>query len=114
MPRTQLFRVLLPVVVFLSCLSIADSIVYVRVHRDLIEQHLKLEPQAEADRVKTLRQLFNKAGCPQVSEQEVPKQDFPNLICIIPGEEEGTIIVGTASDYTTDQWSTLTMLPLLA
>jgi VWFA-related protein len=106
--------VLLPIIVVLSGIGIADNIVYVRVHRDLLEQHLKLAPGSEADRVKLLRELFSKAGCPQVSEQEVPKQDFPNLICILPGDEEGTIVVGTSSDYTTDQWSTLTMLPLLA
>ena len=114
MPKSRLFRVLLPAIVVLSGIGIADNIVYVRVHRELLEQHLKLDPGSEADRVKMLRQLFSKAGCPQVSEQEVPKQDFPNLICILPGDEEGTIVVGTSSDYTTDQWGTLTMLPLLA
>ena len=114
MPRSQLFRVLLAIFVFLSSLGIADNIVYVRVHRDLLEQHLKLAPEGEANRIKLLRQLFDKAGCPQVSEQDVPKQDLPNVICILPGSEEGTIVVGTSSDYTTDQWSTLTMLPLLA
>ena len=52
-------------------------------------------------------------------EQQVPGQEVPNLICILPGEEEGTLVVGASSDYrspdatTSDGWSTLTALPFL-
>ena len=109
-------RVLFFVVLATTC--IADSIVYMRVHRPLIEEQLKLAPATEPDRIKTLRSLFQKGGCPQVIEQQVPKQDFPNLICILPGDEEGTIVVGASSDYTSQEagpsgWSSLAMLPLL-
>ena len=53
-------------------------------------------------------------------EQQVPGQEVPNLMCILPGKEEGTLVVGASSDYrspdamTSDGWSTLTALPLLA
>jgi VWFA-related protein len=108
------------VFVALATTCIADSIVYVRVHRPLIEEHLKLANDGEAERVRTLRNLFQKAGCPQVLEQEVPKEEFPNLICLLPGQEEGTIIVGASLDYAPDEaknparWSALALLPMLA
>jgi VWFA-related protein len=107
------------VFVALATTCIADSIVYMRVHKPLIEEQLKLAPATEPDRIKTLRSLFQKGGCPQVIEQPVPNQDFPNLICILPGDEEGTIVVGASSDYVSQDtnppggWSSLAMLPLL-
>jgi VWFA-related protein len=110
-------RILVFVVLATTC--IADSIVYMRVHRPLIEEQLKLAPATEPDRIKTLRSLFQKGGCPQVIEQQVPNQDFPNLICILHGDEEGTIVVGASSDYASQDaaapggWSSLAMLPLL-
>jgi len=110
-------RVLASLVLATTC--IADSIVYMRVHRPLIEEQLKLAPATEPDRIKILRSLFQKGGCPQVIEQPVPNQDFPNLICILPGDEEGTIVVGASSDYSSQDtnppggWSSLAMLPLL-
>jgi VWFA-related protein len=108
------------VLVTLATLSNADSIVYVRVDRPLIQEHLKLAQDGEAERLRTLRNLFQKAGCAQVLEQQVPKEESPNLICILPGDEEGTIIVGASLDYPSQEannpsrWSTLSMLPLLA
>ena len=108
------------VLVSLGTTCIADSIVYVRVHRPLIEEHLKLAKDGEAERVRILRSLFEKAGCPQVLQQEVPKEEFPNLICLLPGDEEGTIIVGASLDYAPDEaktparWSALALLPMLA
>ena len=98
----------------------ADSLTYVRADRPLIQEHLKLAHDAVAERIQTLRSLLKKAGCPQVLEQEVPKEEFPNLICLLPGEEEGTIVVGASSDYAPEEgkaparWGTLALLPLLA
>src|SRR5712692_7660628 len=120
--RITLMKCVLHLLVFvaLATTCIADSIVYVRVYRPLIEEHLKLAQDGEAERVRTLRNLFQKARCPQVLEQEVPKEEFPNLICLLPGDEEGTIIVGASLDYAPDEadaparWSTLALLPLLA
>jgi VWFA-related protein len=114
----SLLRALVFVILAATC--IAETIVYMRVHRPLIEEHLKLAPVDEAERIRTLRSLFQKGGCPQVLEQQVPQQDFPNLICILPGDEEGTIVVAASSDYESEQatspggWSSLALLPLLA
>ncbi len=116
MKRTLLLLVL----VTLAIPCFADSIAYMRVHKDLIQEHVKLAQAGEADRIGTLRKMFQKAGCPQVLEQSVPKEEFPNLICVLPGDEEGTIVVGASSDYvseeaqTSSRWGALAMLPLLA
>jgi hypothetical protein len=113
-----IYRIILVGLLATTC--IADSVIYMRVHRPVIEEQLKLAPRDPADRIKTLRTLFQKGGCPQVMEQKVPGQDVPNLMCILPGQEEGTLVVGASSDYrsddatTPDGWSTLTALPLLA
>lgn len=106
---------LLPIFLLVAICS-GDNIVYVRVHRPLIDAHLGLAPSSEADRIHTVRALFQKGGCPQIVEQSVPQQDFPNLICLLPGSEEGTLVVGASSDYSPDNptgWGTLAMLPLL-
>jgi len=101
-----------------SC--VADSLVYMQVHKPLIEEHVKQAKDLEAERVNTLRNLFQKDGCPQVVEQAVPEEQSPNLICILPGIEEGTILVVAALDYPAEDarnpahWSALALLPLLA
>jgi len=106
--------------VSLATTCIADNIVYMRVPRPSIEEHLKLAQDVEAERVRTLRNLFQKAGCPQIIAQEVPKEESPTLICLLPGTEEGTIIVGASLDYAPEEakdpahWSALALLPLLA
>jgi hypothetical protein len=104
----------------LAITCIADNIVYMRVPRPSIEEHVKLAQDVEAERVRTLRNLFQKAGCPQIIEQEVPKEESPTLMCLLPGTEEGTIIVGASLDYAPEEakdpahWSALALLPLLA
>ena len=114
----RLLLLLAPAILVTPCL--ADNITYMRVDRGLIQEHLKLAHDGEAERIRTLRSVLQKGGCPQVIEQTVPKEEFPNLICLLPGEEEGTIIVGASLDYepedpnTPSQWGAAAMLPLLA
>jgi hypothetical protein len=51
---------------------------------------------------------------------EESKEESPTLICLPPGTEEGTIIVGASLDYAPEEvkdpahWSALALLPLLA
>src|SRR6202795_5405182 len=51
---------------------------------------------------------------------EVPKEESPTLIGLLPATEEGTIIVGASLDYAAEEakapahWSALALLPLLA
>ena len=109
----------------LSAPGVAGSLVYMRVPKPLVEEYAKQAPNSEAGRVSTLRNLFQKAGCPQVAEQPVPNEQSPNLMCILPGIEEGTIVVGASLEYAAESstsedakspshWGALAMLPLLA
>jgi len=98
----------------------ADSLVYMRVPKPLVEEHVKQAKDADAERVSALRNLFQKDGCPQLMEQTVPEEQSPNLICILPGLAEGTILVGASLGYaaedakTPSHWSAVALLPLLA
>jgi len=109
--------VILALTLAVPCL--ADSIVYMRVPKPLIEEHLRPAPDSEAERVSTLRGLFQKAGCSQIAEQIVPEESSPNLTCILPGIAEGTVLVSAPLDYagadskSPAQWSALAALPLL-
>jgi VWFA-related protein len=104
----------------LASVCSGDNIVYVRIHRPVIQAELKMEPATETDRPSTLRALFAKAGCGQIQEQPVPNEDLPNLLCIVPGTEAGTIVVGASFDYPAAKfapssgWGALLDLPLLA
>lgn len=99
--------------------SFAQGITYLRIGRPLIEAQLKLSTDGPKERVRALRKQFEKAGCPQLIEQAVPKEDVPNLICVLPGREEGTIVIGASLDYlpedssTPARWGALAMLPLM-
>ena len=101
----------------------AGTIVYLRVHRDALEQHLmNAPPDSALERLHKLRAQFAAAGCTShdLYEQEVPKQTIPNLICKMPGKEAGNIVIsapldkiaGVSEDQT--HWATLALLPLLA
>jgi len=116
-------RPVLRILLFLALTSIClgDGLVYMRLHRPLIEERLKLSPDNQQDRLHTIRNLFKSAGCAsqQISEQPMGKQSLPNLICTLPGTQEGTIIVGAPASYTSSaenskaSWGALVMLPLL-
>ncbi len=120
----MLFRALITFVGSLALVAStsADNIVYLRIHRPIIEQRLKLIPTTEQDRLASLRNLFREAGCKSgdIIEQPVHGQMYPNLICTLPGTEEGTIVVGARSDFDACDldgpvhWGGLAMLPLLA
>jgi VWFA-related protein len=114
-------RLLFPLVLaVLVAPCAADSLTYMRVHRQLMEEQLKVAHDGEAGRIRAVRGLLQKSGCSQVIEQAVPKEEFPNLICLLPGQEDGTIIVSASSDYPEDQtqtsasWGSLALLPILA
>jgi VWFA-related protein len=92
------------------------------VHRGAIEERLKAPPQTATEQIRRLRAQFEAAGCARnnLYEEEVPKQDLPNLICTIPGLEPGTILIGAPIEDIAKgsrpgtQWATLALLPLLA
>jgi VWFA-related protein len=121
--RSSMARVFRVLLFSLLCTCwLGGSIVYLRVHRGAIEERLQAPPQTATERIRKLRAQFEAAGCAKndLYEEEVPKQDLPNLICTMPGPEPGTIVIGAHVDDIAEgtgsgtQWPTLAILPLLA
>jgi VWFA-related protein len=115
----RLFRLL--VFCLVSAGGFGGSIVYLRVHKDVLAERVKGAPVSRTDRVSKLRSLFEAAGCgaEHIAEQSFPKQDLPNVLCQLPGKEPGTIVVSAPIDFDgeepdSSQWATLALLPLMA
>ncbi|PYX04371.1 MAG: hypothetical protein DMG86_00370 [Acidobacteria bacterium] len=110
------------IVLALAVTCAAQSITYLRLDRSLIQERLNPSPDMPAERVASLKTLFKKAGCrpEQLSEQPVPGEETPNVICTIAGTGDGTVVIAASSDYRDRnergfvEWSGLVMLPLLA
>jgi hypothetical protein len=87
----------------------------------LIQQRLEAVPRKLADRKATLESLFHEAGCDgdRFAEQPVPHSKAPNLVCTLPGETDGEIVVGGHLDSievgmgAVDDWSGAALLPSL-
>jgi VWFA-related protein len=116
----RVIRILVISTLSTFCLG-GSSIVYLRVHRNAIEERLKAPPQDPSEQLRRLRAQFEAAGCSGVNlyQEAVPRQELPNLICTVPGKEPGTIVVGAPADAVEvsgagTHWATLALLPLLA
>src|SRR5664279_900003 len=112
----------LVILLALTCATVADNVTFLRVDKTLVQQRLDQAPPTSAQRVTTLRSMFEKAGCAprDIQTQPVPDQSLPNVICTLPGTEFGTILVAARLDYDArgDEanvgWGGVAMLPLLA
>ncbi len=110
---------MLTAVVFLSAAS--PQVRYDRVTPAIILERLNLYKGNNATREAALVKLFLEAGCPtaSVSEQAVPRSRQPNVICVLPGTTQTTIVVGAHFDHVTtgegvaDNWSGASLLPSL-
>src|SRR5262245_5330557 len=118
----RLLRMSLVVVVIASStFVVADSLSYARMDSGVVESRTQLSPQDANARLSMLKNQFSAAGCEekQLKEQAVPGQQLPNLICVLPGLEQGAIVVGANYDYATSgeasrvDWATVSMLPLM-
>jgi VWFA-related protein len=116
---SRLFRLLVFSLISAGCF--AGSIVYLRVHKNVLAERVKGAPVSRAERAHKLRSLFEAAGCSadQIAEQSFPKQDLPNVLCRLPGKEPGTVVVSAPIDFDDEapdsaQWATLALLPLMA
>jgi Peptidase family M28 len=98
-----------------------DSYRFSPVSRDVIEARLKKYQGNDQQREATLKGLFGEAGCDDqhLSEQPVKGSHLPNVVCLLPGSSDKTIIVGahfdhiSAGDGVVDNWSGASLLPSL-
>jgi VWFA-related protein len=112
---------LVVVVLAASTALFADNLSYSRLDSGVVESRTQLAPQDASARLTMLKSQFSAAGCgeKQLKEQAVPGQQLPNLICILPGLDEGAIVVGANYDYSSVgeaarvDWATVSMLPLM-
>jgi hypothetical protein len=94
---------------------------YSQVKQEVVKQRLDLYKGNDTKREAALMQLFTQAGCtaPRLSEQPVPSRKQPNVICVLPGGTDQTIIVGAHFDHVADgegiidNWSGASLLPSL-
>ncbi|HET7185203.1 MAG TPA: M28 family peptidase [Terriglobales bacterium] len=98
----------------------AQSIEFKPVPREVIEARLQQYGGKDEQREDSIKHLFADAGCEgRISEQAVKGSKLPNVICILPGNGDKTIIVGahfdhvSAGDGVVDNWSGASLLPSL-
>jgi Zn-dependent M28 family amino/carboxypeptidase len=97
----------------------AQTISFVPVAQDLLEQRLKRVAGESSEREQTLKKLFEEAGCKQVIEQEVKGATTPNVVCTLQGSEKTTVVIGahydkaSKGDSVVDDWSGAALLPSL-
>jgi Zn-dependent M28 family amino/carboxypeptidase len=107
----------------LSTLAFAQGakIEFNPVERATVEARLKQAAQKNPERELTLKGLFEEAGCrgDRLIEQPVKRSQQPNIICTLPGEGGGTIVIGGHFDFSgsgegvVDNWSGAALLPSL-
>ena len=95
MNLTRLSRVLTGFV-FLSVVSLIAQVRYMQMTPATIQARLDLYHGNDTSREAALVKLFAEAGCStaSLSEQPVPSRKQPNVICVLPGTTEATIVVG--------------------
>lgn len=98
----------------------AEGVRYNLVARQIIEDRIKQFGGGDKQRESALKLLFTDAGCAEhLSEQPVKGSKLPNVICVLPGTSDQTIIVGAHFDHVADgdgvvdNWSGAALLPSL-
>ncbi len=95
---------------------------HTRLSREVVWKRLRRTVvRGDAARLEKLKGLFDRAGCrgEQLTEQPVPELGLPNLVCRLPGEGEGVIVVGAhydahpAGEGAVDNWSGAALLASL-
>jgi hypothetical protein len=88
-------------------------------NRQIIEARLREAPNRNNDRKKVLEEMFLAVGCraDHLIEQPIDGKKLPNLICVLQGESDSTIVVGGHYDMAelglgvVDNWSGASLLP---
>ena len=112
---------ILTVCFFLYAVPLFAQANYYQVTPQIIQQRLDLYKGNDTIREAALAKLFVEAGCPtaSLSEQPVTRSKQPNVICVLPGTTQTTIVVGAHFDHVkagegiADNWSGASLLPSL-
>jgi putative aminopeptidase FrvX len=122
LPMSKLFLVVLFVLLeFGPVYTFAEAFRFKPVPREVIETRLRQYAGNDKKREATLKQMFSDAGCDDqhLSEQLIKGTGQPNVICVLPGSSDNTIIVGAHFDHVdrgdgvVDNWSGASLLPSL-
>jgi len=88
----------------------------------VLQERLSANPRKNEARMEALSSFFDAAGCTGANLNRQPiknKKKPPNVICVLPGSGEGTVVVGAHFDYVNagsgavDNWSGASLLPSL-
>jgi putative aminopeptidase FrvX len=117
--RLRLWWLLLPVAaVGLFVLPALADLKYILINQDVVMARPTNAPVSNNDRVVALEKMFRDAGC-QPTEQTVKHLHQPNVLCVLPGASNSTIVIGGHLDHVEegtgviDDWSGASMLPSL-
>jgi aminopeptidase-like protein len=105
---------------FQATTGLAQEMKFKMTAREVVESRLGKYGGDDRRREAELRQMFADAGCDSehLSEQPV-KGELPNVVCVLPGRSDRTIIVGAHFDHISegdgvvDNWSGASLLPSL-
>jgi len=117
-------RLLLLVVAFLLAPgngTTTEKIVYNPVSQEIIERRLGNFKRDNRQRENVLLEMFRESGCDDkhLSEQHVSGMKLSNVVCVLPGGSNRSVIVGahydhvSAGDGVVDNWSGASLLPSL-
>jgi hypothetical protein len=105
----------------LAALPATAQITFELLRPPAIEARLKSFTRSNEKRMQTMKHLFAESGCSgeKFTEQAVPHLKEPNLICVLPGTGDASILVGAHFDFVdagegvVDNWSGAALLPSL-
>jgi putative aminopeptidase FrvX len=111
----------LTLILLLGGVSSGEAVHYALMKPDIVQGRLDLYKGDDTARGAALTKLFSVAGCSpdNLSEQSVSRRKPPNVICVLPGSTQATILVGAhfdhvpAGDGIVDNWSGASLLPSL-
>jgi Peptidase family M28 len=99
----------------------SEKIIFNPVSKEVVRQRLEGFKRDNKEREIALLTMFRESGCggEQLTEQAVKGAKLPNVVCVLPGSGDRTVIVGAHYDHVSegdgvvDNWSGASLLPSL-
>ncbi|HSB74059.1 MAG TPA: M28 family peptidase [Terriglobales bacterium] len=106
--------------VLLPAGAVAAGLRFQAVKKEIVEQRLSSFSRDNSQREAILKDMFSRVGCGEhLREQPVKNLKQTDLVCVLPGQTDKTIIVGAHFDHVNvgdgvvDNWSGASLLPSL-